>query len=238
MPGLLEETPRISHLQIHPKSGEVYLRLPAPNDNIIITPPRPSDAEAIAAIMNDERVALKFSVPPYPYHLEHAVAYLEAEAERHRSAVEKGGLFGECPVQVIREQRADGGDVLLGEARLYRSKYYEVRDEEESNRLAQVNLGRPAGDPEILWTIMGKRIICLSRIPEVKTTIARLPRAFAPWEGHHVRSSKSDHGLGHPEHGRRKHHGYRPPYQYWKHPGLREKRIYALRNHCGFQEAW
>lgn len=157
MPGLLEETPRTSHLQIHPKSGEVYLRLPAPNDNIIITPPRPSDAEAIAAIMNDERVALKFSVPPYPYLLEHAVAYLEAEAERHGSAVEKGGLFGECPVQVIREQRADGGDVLLGEARLYRSKYYEVRDEEESKRSAQVNLERPAGDPEILWTIMGKR---------------------------------------------------------------------------------
>jgi len=128
------------------------MRLPAPNNNIIITPPRPSDADVIVAIMNDDRVAMKFSIPPYPYLREHAVSYLEADAERHRDAVEEGHLFSECPVQSIREVKDDGEEIFIGEARLVRSKYYNVRDEDEAKRLAQSNSERPIGDPEILWT--------------------------------------------------------------------------------------
>lgn len=168
MPGLLEKSPRNNVLQVHPKTGEVFLRLPAPNDNIVVTPPRPSDAQDIAAIMNDERVAMKFSIPPYPYTYEHAVSYLEAETERHRNAVEENGFFSECPVQVIRERRADGEEILIGEAKFSRSKFYNVQDEEEARRLAQINYARPVGDPEIVWTFMGMRQIYNGRqyIPE------------------------------------------------------------------------
>ncbi len=155
------------------------MRLPAPNDNIIITPPRPSDADAIVAIMNDERVAMKFSIPPYPYLPEHAVSYLEADAERHRDAVEEGHLFSECPVQSIREVKDDGEEIYIGEARLVRSKYYNVRDEDEAKRLAQTNSERRIGDPEILWTFSGKRIprMDVVNMPELKMHVFRLPCA-------------------------------------------------------------
>ncbi len=155
--GLLEEKSTRYPSEVHLKTGEFYMRLPAPNDNIIITPPRPSDTDAIVAIMNDERVALKFSFPPYPYLREHAVAHLEADEERHRDAREEGGLFSECPVQSIREVRDNGEEIYIGEARLVRSKYYNIRDEEEAKRLTQTNFERPIGDPDILWTFSGKR---------------------------------------------------------------------------------
>jgi len=181
MPGLLAPPSVDKHteaaLQVHPKTGEVYIRLPAPNNNIILTPPRTSDADGIVEIMNDERVALKFSIPPYPYLHDHAVAYLKAEVEKYAKVMseissragssnlgcstkiskgeEEGNeriLFSECPVQSIREVRENGEEIYIGEARIARSAYLDVRDEEESIRMTRTNLDRPVGDPEILWT--------------------------------------------------------------------------------------
>jgi hypothetical protein len=43
-------------LQLNPNINEPFLRLPVPYDNIILTPFRTSDANALTVIMNDEHV--------------------------------------------------------------------------------------------------------------------------------------------------------------------------------------
>jgi len=148
-------------LQGHPKTGEPYLRLPAPLDNIILTPPRMTDADATVAIMNDEGVAMKLASPPYPYLHEHAISWLEKETERNRCAMEEidratrssAGevFFSECPVQSIREEKEDGEEVYIGDVRLARTTYFNILDGEEAKRLEKMNSEKPAGDPGIEW---------------------------------------------------------------------------------------
>jgi hypothetical protein len=97
-------------LRANPTTGEVFLRLPAPHENIIITPPRESDAADLVLILNDTRV-YKFLVgPPIPYRLHHTV--------------------GECPVQHIREVRFDGTELLLGDVSVARNGWTDVTNED------------------------------------------------------------------------------------------------------------
>ncbi|KAF7347350.1 N-acetyltransferase domain-containing protein [Mycena venus] len=58
--------PQLHPLEVNPKTGEPFLRLLA-HKNIILTPPRLSDAPFIISILNDERVYPWLSSPPYPY---------------------------------------------------------------------------------------------------------------------------------------------------------------------------
>jgi len=154
---------RYSHpLQVHPKTGEPYIRLPAPHPNIIITPPRATDADTIVAILNDPAVALNLASPPYPYLHAHAVSWLERELPTCREAQEeiaacaaKGGdepsFVSKCPVQSIREVKEDGEEVHIGEVRIIRSNFFHIRDEEEAKRLEKENNQRAVGDPNIEW---------------------------------------------------------------------------------------
>lgn len=48
------------------KTKEPFIRL-AKHPNIIITPPRLSDAPALINLLNDERVVEWLSGPPFPY---------------------------------------------------------------------------------------------------------------------------------------------------------------------------
>lgn len=60
------DNPQLHPLEIHPKTGECYLRLRA-HRNIIITPFRPTDAPALITVLNDPKVHIWLERPPYPY---------------------------------------------------------------------------------------------------------------------------------------------------------------------------
>jgi hypothetical protein len=49
-------TTQLHPLQLNPITKEPFLRLPAPHDNIIVTPPRLSDAPDMVIAMNDEHI--------------------------------------------------------------------------------------------------------------------------------------------------------------------------------------
>ncbi|KAF9650299.1 hypothetical protein BDM02DRAFT_3093385 [Thelephora ganbajun] len=144
-------------LQVNPMTGEVFLRLPAPHENIIITPPRDSDAADLVLILNDPRVYKFLLEPPFPYYLHHAEEWLEMVKKRSDEILEdlregKTVVDG-CPVQYIREVQPDGTDLLLGDLSVTRNGWMEVSDKELREKMTKENLEKPIGDPTIVWTI-------------------------------------------------------------------------------------
>ncbi|KAJ7308518.1 GNAT domain-containing protein [Mycena albidolilacea] len=143
-------------------TGEPFVRLPAPFSNIIITPPRISDAEASAAILSEDAVSqwLGPTGPGSAYTVAQAESWLtklkaqtDALVEELGGATEPHGVVSGCPLRHIREERADGTEVFLGDVGLVRSNFSEIRDTEERARLVAENNARVAGDPEIVWHI-------------------------------------------------------------------------------------
>ncbi|KAH8119298.1 GNAT domain-containing protein [Phellopilus nigrolimitatus] len=158
-------------LKIKPKTNEVYLQLAAPLQNIIITPPRLSDAPAITQILNDPRVYKTLEGPPCPYLLEHAESWitsvkkesdvvlkaLEDVAEKERQ-IEHGAaglvVVNGCPVRALREVQDDGTDIFLGDIGISRCvRFHYLRNEGEEAALVTRNAALATGDPEIIWTI-------------------------------------------------------------------------------------
>ncbi|KAI0361483.1 hypothetical protein OH77DRAFT_1417744 [Trametes cingulata] len=152
-------------LQFNPETGEPFLRLPAPHDSIIITPPRKSDASAIVSYMNDPAVYAWLDGPPFPYLPEHAESWLEGVTRTADAALEElkrasadhpdePPIFvSACPVRSLREVREDGTDIFLGDITLVRERWPDVMDKEVKERLAKPNAEKPAGDPGIIWCI-------------------------------------------------------------------------------------
>ncbi|KAF7317747.1 Acetyltransferase, GNAT family [Mycena kentingensis (nom. inval.)] len=147
-------------------SAKPILRLPALWINIVITPPRLSDAAPSVAIMNDPAVAPNMGVTPEkPYTIERAEAWIAkvkgaCDAAVHQMQDASAGAgeqlkfaIGGCPVRHIREVRADGEEVYIGDVGLARSGFLNVKDKEERARLVAENEARVAGDPEIVWHI-------------------------------------------------------------------------------------
>ena len=159
--------PQYRPLQLHPKTGELFLRLPSPHDNIIITPPRMSDAETIISYMNDPALYYWLEGPPFPYLPEHADYWLNqvkegtdaaiAELERANAEHPDGPpvIVSSCPVRCLREEREDGSDVFLGDVTLLRERWPDLEDRELKESLAKPNAERPIGDPDIVWCIGG-----------------------------------------------------------------------------------
>jgi len=146
-------------LQVNPTTGEVFLRLPAPHENIIITPPRDCDAADITLILNDPRVYKNLLGPPFPYHPHHAEEWLRITKDKSGKILEdlregKAVVDG-CPVQHIREVRSDGTDSFLGDLSVRRNDWLEVEDEELREKMTKENSERPVGDPSIVWTLGG-----------------------------------------------------------------------------------
>jgi len=151
-------------LEINPHTGEPFLRLPAPNDNIILTPPRLNDAKSLVSIMNDPKVVTWLEGPPVPYLDEHADEWLAtvvkqsedilAELKEEERLNPDGPLkaVGICPVRYIREVRPDGTDVCLGDIWIHRSQMEEVLDPDERKKAVEENDAKEAGDPSIVWT--------------------------------------------------------------------------------------
>ncbi|EPQ60328.1 acetyltransferase, GNAT family [Gloeophyllum trabeum ATCC 11539] len=156
-------------LQVNVETGEPYLRLPAPHQNVIITPIRFADEAAIVQYMNDPRVYENLSSIPQPYTRENAQEWVkrvkarsdELLQELKRSdehADRRAKALDGCPVMTIREVQEDGQDIFIGDLSVLRSAFVEVADPEERARLSRENKARAVGDPEIVFT-MGDYLI-------------------------------------------------------------------------------
>jgi len=144
-------------LQVNPTTGEVFLRLPTPHENVIITPPRDSDAADLVLILNDPGVYKTLMGLPFPYNSSHAEEWL-GKMKNGSDKVLKDLREGEtvvdgCPVQYIREVQPDGTDLFLGDVFARRHGWIEVEDEELRAKMAKENLEKPIGDAGIVWTI-------------------------------------------------------------------------------------
>lgn len=154
-------------LQFNPQTGEPFLRLPSPHENIILTPPRLSDAPAVVKNMTDPAVYAWLEGPPHPYLPKHADHWLSqvkggtdtALRELRRASEEKPDgppiLVGGCPVRIIREVREDGSDHLLGDIMLVRERWPDCEDRDTKEALVTVNAAKQLGDPELVWCIGG-----------------------------------------------------------------------------------
>ncbi|KAK0481810.1 hypothetical protein IW261DRAFT_1583758 [Armillaria novae-zelandiae] len=146
--------------------GEPFLCLKA-RPNIILTPPRLTDASALMEVLNDDNVCRWLSDPPYPYLQEHADYWLsqvkllsdkileELDSARDEALLR---IVDDCPVRYIREVREDGTDVFIGDVAIIRCTMMDLTtsseiSQEEKDRLLVENISRPAGDPKIVWTI-------------------------------------------------------------------------------------
>ncbi|KAH7914752.1 hypothetical protein BJ138DRAFT_315403 [Hygrophoropsis aurantiaca] len=151
-------------LETNPQTGEPFLRLPAPNQNIILTPPRAGDEAALLSILNDERIYRWMSSIPTPYLPHHAqswVAIIKQRCDdilqelREEQIVHPDGPLkpvGDCPVRYLREVQADGSDVFIGDICIVRSHQDDVVDPIERATLVAENNAKPLGDPSICWS--------------------------------------------------------------------------------------
>ncbi|KAH8100036.1 hypothetical protein BXZ70DRAFT_1008553 [Cristinia sonorae] len=141
-----------------PNTGEPYLRVPSPLDNIIITTPRQTDAAALANILSQEDVSRWLAVIPKHYTIRDAENWLKFSIPLANKALkeleEAGAAFvGTCPFRTIREVRADGTQITIGSVAVGRSPFSYLDNAEEARRLAVLNKSRDVGDPEIIWEL-------------------------------------------------------------------------------------
>ncbi|KAJ6577058.1 acyl-CoA N-acyltransferase [Mycena vulgaris] len=155
---MAELNPQLHPLEVNPQTGEPFLRL-ASHKNIILTPPRLSDAPFLVELLNDERVYHWLVSPPYPYLPEYAEWWLneiksasdkllaELEAVRYDETLK---IVDDCPVRHIREVREDGTDIFLGDIAFNLAKYpWEL---EGTGKDSQERPRRDPSDPDI-WTV-------------------------------------------------------------------------------------
>jgi len=153
-----------SPLLLKESTGEPYLQLPSPHDNIIITPPRTTDTPSILYHMSDFKVFRWLQGPPQPYLPHHASGWLsevkkasddtlQELAAEPAAGTGQQRFVGHCPVRTLREVQPDGSDIMLGDIGLRRCAYPDVQDSEKRKRLTDENEQRAVGDPGIVWCI-------------------------------------------------------------------------------------
>lgn len=157
--------PQLSPLRLNPTSGEPYLQLPAPHDNVIITPARTSDANDIIKCLNDFAIYKWLEGPPFPYLPSHAEEWLSKIISESDTILEELQVaaknnsdgppirISSCPVRILREVQEDGSEVFLGDLGTPRCCYPELNPGFEKEKLHERNLSRPIGDPEIEWSV-------------------------------------------------------------------------------------
>lgn len=149
-------------LKINSAIDEPYLQLPAPYENIRLTPPRLSDAPFSTAALNAPEVVPFLSGPPFPFVEENAISFINSTkppADRVYREIREKILAGESdyiasgtPVSAIREVQPDGTELWIGDIGFIRSSYHEVEDETERERLVAENAAKKDGDPSIVWS--------------------------------------------------------------------------------------
>jgi hypothetical protein len=160
-------------LEQDPQTGEIYLRLPAPLSNIVLTAPRddPShptyaaDQETIVSALNDVAVYDWLESPPLPYERHHAETYVSTGAEQCRgffapSSSEEGETqwAAGCPFRDIREIEGSRSDVTtatkIGDIMIRRYCFHEMApDSEEREAEVRRNDARAPGDEDLVWDV-------------------------------------------------------------------------------------
>ncbi|KAJ6548134.1 acyl-CoA N-acyltransferase [Mycena vulgaris] len=150
---------QFSPLEINQQTSEIFLRLPSPHDNIILTPPRTSDAAAVAEIMNDPEVYPWLGRPKTPYLLEDAQALVtelkqasDAAIKALEDATASNPVAEDCPVLSIREAKADGTEIYIGNIRFKRCNWWEVHGAQRDQWMEE-NAAKATGDPTIVWQV-------------------------------------------------------------------------------------
>jgi len=151
--------------EIDDQTKEPFLRLGGGlHSDIILTPPRAGDADAITTLLNDPRVYSTLEGPPYPYERGFAVEWLDAVktvTDQVWSAIQQApksasAVYGASPVRIIRQINEDGTQTFLGDCGIDRWGYPDIEDLQERGRLTAENEARPIGDECIVWTIGGR----------------------------------------------------------------------------------
>jgi len=174
--------------------NEPYLRLPGRHSNIIITPPRLSDAPAIVSILNDPRVYPTLEGPPYPYEVDSAIEWLsfvKSKTDEAWARIQKApdGKFGASPVRIIRQINEDGSQTYLGDCGIDRWGFLDIECNEEREQFQTANLSRADGDGQVVWTI-GGIVVSLSHSFLENDSATRLFGGQSPWNGHHECSTR------------------------------------------------
>lgn len=178
-------------LEVHPltllntKSNEPYLRLPAPHSNIILTPPRLTEADekAIVEYLNNIEVGKWLSGTPFPYLPSHARQWMEKTYESSQKVLEEinekpiGSPINGCPFRILREVKEDGQDTLIGDCGIGTWLFDDIEDPGEKAKATEQNEARRAGDPLKEWGFGGEVIPV---IPHSLSGHCRLHRSFAP----------------------------------------------------------
>lgn len=179
-------------LQVNPTTGEVFLRLPVPHENIIITPPRESDRDDLVLMLNDPAIYKFLLTPPFPYYPHHAEEWLrmtKSKSDKILKVLREGKtVVNGFPVQYIREMQPDGRELLLGDVSVARQGWLAVNDEELREKMTKENSDKPVGDPSIVWTIGGASKAQLQTYHFV-IIFRRLSPTQPSRQGDHVRSS-------------------------------------------------
>lgn len=147
-------------LQVDSKTGECYIRLAHPHENIVIGPPRMSDVQVIHDILKDTNVSERLGSLPNPYLFSHAEEWQKKVCDESDAILRRleGGeeYVDDSPVRSIRERLEDGTEVFLGDIGIRRLPEMERTKggtEENKAALVEENQAKPAGDPTIMYTI-------------------------------------------------------------------------------------
>ncbi|KAL8291373.1 hypothetical protein RQP46_002351 [Phenoliferia psychrophenolica] len=122
-----------------------------------LTPPRPSDAAALTATLNDPRVYPYLRSPPYPYLKSHADAVIQAGLDAAQGLVDRWAhgdwsATDVCPLSTVRGTSEDGEQVWVGAVGVRRWPFDELEGESKERKVREM-MERPPGDPAILWTM-------------------------------------------------------------------------------------
>ncbi|TBU34789.1 GNAT domain-containing protein [Dichomitus squalens] len=152
-------------LERHPRTGEPHIRLTAPFDRIVITPPRQDDVPHIVAILNDYAVKKWLDGPPFPYLDMHAEEWIAKTKEQSDAVMHELRVANEeyptgpsvavsgCPVGCLRGVEEDGSEVFLGAIEFSRCNFPDLLNQQEQERMVARNDSRKRGDPDIVWCI-------------------------------------------------------------------------------------
>jgi hypothetical protein len=144
-------------LEVNPNTGEPFIRLPSPHENIIITPLRANDGERLASILAEPQVAEWMGgFNPTAEWLARTVSQGKAELQMLGNKTdEELTVVDFCPVRSIREVQEDGTEVLIGDIGIRRCTWSEIANEYERAQKVSKNNDRQAGDGEIVWQVGG-----------------------------------------------------------------------------------